>query len=178
MDRWWLWRRLAIIQSIKIPKALLGDFYGVLIKRLIRTEYRLPNHPQVFRSRCARRSGCGDRCTVAVVIGHATAAAATAAAEHLHLIGDDFGGIYPRPIGRSICACADGLRCRLASLFQVFTGDFGKRLKKTTRCHSVISFARRVFVFVAVGGSDGNVGDGVVVRCNVLRGRVPDCQRE
>jgi len=85
-----------------------------------------------------------------------------AAAQHLHLVGDDFGGVsilavLPLPFARFDAAFyVDG-----AAFAQVFSGDFSQAVVE----HDAMPFGffaalAGVFVFPLRAGGDGDIADG------------------
>src|SRR5204862_2117862 len=109
----------------------------------------------------------------AAIVGAATfvtaaaAFAAFAATEHLHLFGDDLGGVV-------FLAFLVGPLARLqapfdidrASLFQVLAGDLGEPVEERDPVpFGLFDLVARVLGFPGAAGGDADVADGVAVRC-------------
>src|SRR6202158_6244243 len=88
--------------------------------------------------------------------------AALAAAEHLHAVGDDFGGVAILPfLVLPLSRLQASLDVDLAAFFQVLAGDFGLPAEKDDAVPLGLFLLLTGLVLPSVGSGEANIGHGV-----------------
>src|ERR1700682_1910098 len=94
--------------------------------------------------------------------------AALAAAEHLHAVGDDFGGVAILPfLVLPLSRLQASLDVDLAAFFQILAGDFGLPPEKDDAVPLGLFLLLAGLVFPRVRSGEANIGDGIAA------GRIP-----
>src|SRR5690606_6137870 len=92
-----------------------------------------------------------------------TAATATfaAAAEHLHLVGDDLGEVLLHPVLAGVLVVADlAFHVDLRALAQVFAGDLAELAEEGHAVPLRVLLGVAVAVLADAGGRQADLGDG------------------